>query len=476
MATTSSTSTVGTGTAGSINSLGVGSGLPLSDLLTQLRTNANVALTVIQTQQTAAQTKLSAYGTVQNALEGFQAAAAALTSSDTYGALKTNVSGDALTASTTDGAVAGQYSITVDQLATSQTLVTTGLADRTSSNGTGGSITVTLSDGTTKTLDLSGKSTSLNDVISAINGDPDLGITATMINDGSSTPYHLLLTASDSGTDASVASISSTNESLQSILGFTQGSPSANITETEATNALLHINGIAITSQSNQVDDAIEGVTLSLSQVDSSPTTLSITHDDSATSQAVQNFVNAYNSLQTTIQSLTAYDTSTNTGGALTGDSVARNVQNQIRNVLNTTMPSGTVQSLYQLGITTDPTNGTLSLDSDKLAAAINSNPGDVQNLLGGASGIGTLANNLTTSMLGTGGLLSAATDGMNQTLTDLQNQYTQTSNQIDAQMTVYQQQFTALDTLVAQMNSTSSYLTQQLSQLGSTSSSSSSS
>src|SRR3546814_187584 len=188
-----------------------------------------------------------------------QSASQTLNNADTYGALKTGVSDDALSASASTDAIAGQYSITVDQLAKAQTLVTSGLADREQAHGTGGAITVTLNDGTSKTLDLSGQDTSLDGLVNAINSDPDLGISATIINDGSSSPFHLLLTANDTGTDKSVVSISSTNGSLQDILGFSQGTPSAAITEDPATNATLHINGIEITSQSNQVEAAIEG-------------------------------------------------------------------------------------------------------------------------------------------------------------------------------------------------------------------------
>lgn len=459
-----------------ITSLGVGSGLPLDTLLSQMQASENTALQAIQTKQTAAQTKLSAYGKIQSAVSALQTAAQTLASADTYGALKTSVSGGALTASAGTDAIAGQYSVTVDQLAKAQTLVTSGQASRTDTNGTGGTITFTMNDGTTRTLDMTGKDTSLNGLMNAINSDPDLGISATLVNDGSSTPYRLLITTDETGTDASIAGIDSTNGTLQGMLGFTQGTPAANISEDAASNAILHINGIQITSQSNTVDDAIQGVTMSLNEVDTSPSTLSIVHDDATTTQAVQGFVSAYNSLQSTIQSLTAFDTSTNTGSTLTGDSLARSVQNQISNALNTVVPTGVINNLYQLGINIDPTDGTLTVDSDKLSQAIADHPGDVQSLLGGTGGVGSAVNSLATNMLGTGGLFKSASDSINQTLDDLQSQYDQTSDRIDTVMNTYRQQFTALDTMVAQMNSLSSYLTQQLSSLGTSSSSKSSS
>jgi flagellar hook-associated protein 2 len=462
-----------------ISSIGVGSGLPLNDLLNSLRQNENAALQVIQTQQVSAQNKLSAYGKVKSALSALQTAAQALDGSgvlddDTpYNALTTNVTGDALAASTSDKAVAGEFSITVDQLAKAQTLVTSGIATRDQANGSGGGITITLSDGTSKTLDLSGKDTSLDGLISAINDDPDLGVSATLINDGSDTPYHLMLTANDTGTDAAVASISSTNGAIQDILGFTQGTPSANITEGAAANSIIHVNGLEVTGQSNHLQDAIEGVTLDLKKVDTDPVTVSISHDDTAVSKAVHDFVDAYNGVQSTIASLTSYDADTNKGSVLSGDSLARKVQNEVRDVLNQSLSSGNVRTLNQLGITTNPEDGSLVIDDDKLAAAIHDHPGDVEKFLGGATGIGKTMDTLTSNMLATGGLISSASDGMNQTLDDLTAQYQQTSDRIDARMETYRKQFTSLDTLVAQMNSVSSYLTQQLSHLGTQSNSS---
>ncbi|CAM5215925.1 hypothetical protein CDEF62S_01598 [Castellaniella defragrans] len=181
------------------SSLGVGSGLPLDTLMTQLQTSEEAGLQPIQQQENTTSATLSAYGQLQSAVSALQAAAQTLTTSGTFNALQATVSGSALTASTASGAVAGQYSITVDQLAKPQTLYTTGQASATAANGTGGTLTLTLGDGTTHTLDLTGKDTSLNGLVEAINSDSSLGVSATLINDGSSSPYHLLLGARSTG-------------------------------------------------------------------------------------------------------------------------------------------------------------------------------------------------------------------------------------------------------------------------------------
>jgi flagellar hook-associated protein 2 len=456
------------------SSLGVGSGLPLGTLLTQLQTSEEASLQPIQSQEDVTNATLSAYGQIQSAVAALQTAAQTLTTTGIFNALQASVTGSSFAASAGTGAVAGQYSVTVDQLAKSQTLFTGGQASATAANGTGGTLTLTLGDGSTHTLDMTGKDTSLNGLVSAINADPSLGVSATLINDGSSTPYHMLLIANNTGDQGAVTSISSDNGAVQSLLGFTQGSPSA-VTEDPATDAQLHIDGIAVTSQSNTVQGAIAGVTLTLNSVDTSAATLSITQDNTNVTDAVQGLVTAYHTLQSTIQSLTAYDTSSNSGSVLTGDSLALEVQGQTQNALDTFLPSGTINSLFELGVSSDPTTGKLSLDTTALSQALAKNPTDVQNVLGGTAGVGSAVQTLTTNMLETGGLFSNADDSLNLTLKDRQSQYAETSNRISADMDNYRQQFTALDSMVAQMNSLSSYLTQQLSGISSSGSSKSS-
>ena len=454
------------------SSLGVGSGLPLGTLLTQLQTSEQAALQPIQQQEETTTATLSAYGQLQGAVTALQTAAETLTTPGTFNVLKADVTGSAFSASSASGTVAGQYSVAVDQLAKSQTLYTAGQVSATDAHDAGGQLTLTLGDGTTHVLDLTGKNTSLQGLVGAINSDPGLGVSATLINDGSSTPYHLLLIANNTGDQGAVAKISSNNASLQSLLGFGQGAAST-VTEDPAANAQLQIDGIAVTSQSNTVQGAISGVTLTLNAVDTSPSTLTLSQDNTGVTQALQGFITTYNTLQSGIQSLTAFDTSSGTGSVLTGDSLAREVQDQTQNALNTFASGGVLDSLFELGVSSDPLTGKLSLDPAAFSRALAKDPAGVQNVLAGATGAGAAMQTLTTQMLDTGGLFSNATDGLNATLKDLQSQYTEQSNRINDDIANYRAQFTALDSMVAQMNSLSTYLTQQLSGLGTSSSSS---
>lgn len=454
-----------------ISSIGVGSGLPLDQLLTDLRNSENQSLVLVQSKQIDAENRLSAYGKVQSSIEALKTAAEKLGKDDTYGALKATVSSDAFTASASTKAIAGQYAIKVDTLAGNQTLVTQGVADRTQANGTGGKVTIELQDGTTHTLDLTDKDTSINGLISAINNaNPGLGVRATVINDGGENPHRLMLTSTTTGTESAVANITvEDNADLQALLGFDSAdpAPAEKMQQVQAaTNASLTINGVAITAQTNEVEGAIEGVTLNLLKEGGDSGTLKVERDDSATTGAIKAFVAAYNNLQNTLKALTTYDVEAQKGSALTGDSLARRAQTQARDALNGFTSEGTLRTLGQLGITTNYSSGLLEIDDEKLSAGIKDHLPDVQGLLAGENGLSKRMVSMAGNFLGSNGYLQNAKDGTDRNIKDLQRQYTETSERIDAKMENYRRQFSALDGMLAQMNSVSSYLTQQLSML----------
>src|SRR5690606_14298803 len=107
--------------------------------------------------------------------------------------------------------------------------------------------------------------------------------------------------------------------------------------------------------------------------------------DDAVATTAVNNFVNAYNALQSTIKSLTAYDVDSQSSAALTGDSLARRAQTQVRDAINSLAANGI--TLADIGIKTDPTTGQLSVDTEKLNVALKDDRANVQELFAGETG-----------------------------------------------------------------------------------------
>lgn len=462
-----------------VQSLGM-SGLPLDTLLTSLQNNENLALQAIKVRQTDAQAKLSAYGKLQASVLAFKTAADVVAKADSFGAIATKTGSDAISATATTGAIPGQYSIQVDQLATTQTLVYAGQADRTTAIGTGGTISITLNDGKpARTLDLTGGDTSLNGLMKAINADPDIGVNATVVNDGQGTPYRLLLTSRTTGTEAAITQIAVTgNDELNAFLGtqITNGADSSNggVVVQQAQDAALSINGIVITSHSNTISDVIDGVSLTLNKTTGAdaPASLNLSRDDSAAKKAITDFVSAYNTLQTTIKSLTAYDVTAQASQPLTGDSVARSVQTRLQNVLSGAFDSVSGTNLSAIGIATSTdagSGGQLVIDQAKLDRALAENPSGIKALFSGSTGIGSSVSTAADTFTRSGGIFSTTTDGLNKTIADIQKQYDATSALISQRMETYRTQFTQLDSMVTQMNSLSSYLTQQLSALNAT-------
>lgn len=438
----------------SITALGVGSGLDLNGLLDQLQQGENQKLTPIAAQKASYQAKISAFGSLKSALSGLQDAMQALSKPDAFQAVKNTVSGSAVTAATTNDTPPGDYQIHVEQRAQASSVATLGVTDSKANLGAG-TVDFTLANGDTMSVAIDGADSSIEDIRDAINAQNG-GVRASLINDGSGQPYRLVLQASDTGSAASVSAVQFTGA-----LGSSLQLDAA--TQQNGQDAKLTINGIAVQSASNVVEGAIQGVTLNVAAAGDS--SLQVTRDNDAISGGVKKFVDAYNSLVTTLQGLTGYDADTQTAGILLGDSTVRSVQSQLRTALSGAVDNGgTFKVLSDVGVTLQ-LDGTLQIDDDKLDEAVTSNLGALTQFFAGGGTTDGIADQLDTmvgKMTSAQGLIGSATDSINESISQLDDQYTRTQQQIAATMTMYRTQFSQLDTMIAQMNSTSSYLTQQ--------------
>nr|WP_313658883.1 flagellar filament capping protein FliD [Achromobacter ruhlandii] len=451
----------------SITNLGSVSGLPLEETLKKLQDAEDKKLSIYTTRAQSYQTRIDAYAQLQSALEALQKSAGVLGKTETMAAIKGSVTGGtALTASVAaEGAVAGQYTIYVNNLARAQSLQSGAVADRAAKNGDTGSFEVELADGTKRTIDLKGD-TSLNGIVKAINADDKSGLRATVINDGNGNNY-LMLTAKDTGVQASVKNITVTgDQSLKDILTFSTAADgtTSGMANNKAEDAEVVINGITVKSGSNNVSKAIDGVTLNLTEKTEAgkPITLKLEADTSVASKAVQDFVKTYNALQTTIKNLTAFDAKAATNQPLTGDGTTRSIQSSVTNALQAVLGEGTVRSLADLGITTDPQTRQLKLDQTKLDKALTENPGDVTKLLTGSSGLAKNFEAAFKDVLGSTGSLKTRTDGLAKSMSDLDAQQKRAKAASDAEMDQMRTRFVALDKYVSQLAVTGNYLTQQ--------------
>jgi flagellar hook-associated protein 2 len=232
-----------------------------------------------------------------------------------------------------------------------------------------------------KTITLEAGDQTLQGIRDAINK-ADMGVTATIVSDGSSNPFHLVMTSTKTGEATSMKigvsgeDGSAADPALAALLGYDPAGVQGMTQTAGAQSTLLNMNGIEIKSDSTSVKDAIQGVTLDVSAVGSS--TLTVTKDTAAISTAVNDFVKAFNTLNSTMSGMTKYNAETKKGGVLQGDASVRAIQSQMRRQISAVMEGtgGKLNSLSQVGISFQQ-DGSLKLDSGKLNKAITDNAAD---------------------------------------------------------------------------------------------------
>jgi flagellar hook-associated protein 2 len=245
----------------------------------------------------------------------------------------------------------------------------------------------------------------------------NIGVSASIVSDGSDTPYHLVLTSTKTGETSSMkitvsdANGGTADAGLFSLLTYDPAGTQALTQTTAAQSTKLTVNGIAVTSASNSVTGAIQGVTLALGGVGS--TSVVISKNTAAVNTGVTAFVKAYNDLNTTIKGLTSYNAETKSGGALLGDSGTLSIQTRLRQQLGKAVEGlgGSLTTLSQVGISFQK-DGSLALDSTKLQKAITENFADIAGLF---SAIGSASDSLV-SVSATGAATKPGTYALNVT------------------------------------------------------------
>lgn len=235
------------------------------------------------------------------------------------------------------------------------------------------------------TVTLDAGDQSLQGIRDAINK-ANIGVTATIVSDGGTNPYHLVLTSNKTGEKSSMkigvdgVDGQPGDPAIAALLGHDPGGVQGLTQTSAAQDTLLNMNGIDIRSNSTTVTEAVQGVSLDITAVGS--TTLNVTRDTAAVSTAVNNFVKAYNDLNKTITSLAGYNAETKTAGVLQGDASVRSIQSQLRRQLGASVEGlgGKLTTLSQVGITFQK-DGSLAVDSGKLNKAVTENFAEIGGL-----------------------------------------------------------------------------------------------
>jgi flagellar hook-associated protein 2 len=445
-----SSSSTGGSSAGAITSTGIGSGLDIGAIVSSLTTAFGAAQTSqLTNQESTLDAQVSAYGTFTAALDTLKLSLPALEDpSQLAGFAATVADKNIASATTSSDAVAGVYSLQVNNLATAATATSTPFA----SSAPVGTGTLTIGVGASSTsITIDTTNNTLAGIAAAINSAPNNpGVSASVITttDGS----RLVLTGTRTG---------AANQITVTPSGGDGGLASLGLTTVAAQDASFSINGFSATSASNVVSNAITGVTINLLQASapSTPTTLTISPDTSSAQASIDGFVKAVNGVLSAIQTLTSYDPSTQTAGPLNGNATLEAFQNQLQSILGKfTNSAGGVKSLTDLGITAG-TDGTYSTDDTKLGNALAANLASIGNLLGGTNGIATQIDNLVDGYTKPGGLLDTINQGLQTSLKNVSDQQTALQAQLAAYSARLTAEYNAMDTAVALLKQTQTYL-----------------
>ena len=437
-----------------ITSAGIGSGLNVTELVGQLvaaeRAPADNRLNAMETSTKA---QISAFGSLKAALSGIEGALKKLDGTGGLPGRKATVATDAgFTASAGTSAALGAYSVIVEKLATAHKLQSAAVA----SGNQVGNGTLTLQVGSGDAFDVTidaGKGT-LADIRDAINAQAaGKGVTATLVNGDAG--QVLVLSSDKTGSAGAMTISASGGDGGLSVLATTGGT----MTEVAAAqDAQVKVDGITRTSSSNTLTDLVDGITLTLTKAKPGEAfSLEVGSDASTLKASMLGFISAYNTALGALRTQSAAGGEGKIAGPLSGDAAPRAITSALRNAIG-----NNYAELNALGLKT-AVDGSLSLDGTKFDAAIAANPGAVKNLLGEDADFGKNMRDMLHNYVGTQGLLADRGKSLDTRMKSLTQQRADLDARMERLEASYRRQFTALDAMMAQMQSTSSYIAQQL-------------
>ncbi|MFW2850876.1 flagellar filament capping protein FliD [Sphingomonas sp. TX0543] len=487
--TTTATSTTAAASTASVNasaaqqllsSLNSGSGVDTSSLVTSL-VNAQFATKVaaLQAKSDALTTKISDVATLKGQISDFASALEGLVKGGTLVAQPASSNTAVLGVTPLVGAQLDGLSgsITVSQLASAQTAVsTTPVASRSAAIGTG-QFTLTLGTagynpdgsmasfvaggGTPATITIDSSNNSLAGLADAINK-AGAGVSASIVTDADGSAYLSLKGASGA---AQAFTLTATTDDNGTLSAFNVGPGAGMKISSPAQNARLTLDGVQVERTSNTISDLVQGLQINLTSTSATPVTLSSTTPTTALTNAVNDLVDTYNQV---FAALKAQIDPIN--GDLRADSAAQSLYRSMRGLTTKTLLSnaapGAPATLADLGVTTNR-DGSLSVDATKLTNAISANPAAVEAMFSyatiGTDGINaamqSIKLNATSTLYGLGASTTTYTKAQSD-LTTQQQDLTTKQQQMTDRLT---QQFAAMNAKVAAYKSTQAYMTQQI-------------
>lgn len=445
-----------------LTSVGIGSGMDIGGIVTAL-VNAESAgkIAKFDASEGKLNAQISGVGALKSAMSEFNDKLKTLNKSETFASQKVVASTkDYLSATVDKTAVSGSYQVKVEQLAQSQKVGSAVATDATSPIGEG-SLAISVGTGTAFNIDVSATD-SLTDIMNKINqSDDNTDVTATIVN-GELGPQ-LVLGSKKTGED-NLISVTATDSGAGTGLSDTFTMSEL----TPAKNAIVHIDGVKVVSQSNSLDKAITGVSLTLTAADiNKTTTLTVSKDTATTKTAIEGFVESYNSLMKTIKDLTGYNPDTKKAGILQGDALPRGIQSQLRGMLSSGFEtSDGTQMLANFGVKTTR-EGLLEIDSAKLTKSIEADKGTIAELFATEdTGLAAKMSSLVDTYIKSGGVIDSRDSSLDEQVSRIADSRVQLNTRMAAYSDRLYKQFNAMDLVVANLNSQSSMLLSRLDSL----------
>ena len=446
-----------------IQAPGIGSGLDVNDIVTKLMEIERQPIDNLTTKKSFVNAQISAYGSLKSKVSDFQTAMSNLNSPEKFQVYQATSGNDSVfTSSVSSGAVAGNYNIEVVNLAERDKIATKAYTDSSTVVGEG---TLNISIGADSfDVTIDGTNNTLAGIRDAINNATDnTGVSATIVtgDDGA----RLVLSSEETGTDNALRiSITdsdggNTDEAGLSALAYNpEGGVEFRAAISSAQNALVRIDGFNVSSSTNTITGAIDGMTINAASIGT--TTLSVTRDDEKILESVEAFATAFNALRSEITK--------QRNGQLEADSTLLTLERQIFDVLNagTSVEGSSFSYLIEAGVSINK-QGVMEVDSDRVTEIMNTDFESFTNLFASENGgFAAKLSTLSNGWLESNGLIDSREDGLKTQVEGIDDQILRMEDRMISVEARIRAQFTALDTLVSSLNNTSSFLTQQLASL----------
>ncbi len=416
-------------------------------------------------QEARAQAKLSAFGGLKSALADLRDKLDTMKDAKQFLARKASSSNEeAFTVTSDSDAVPARYSVEVVQMAQAQKLTSGAFADADTAVGTG-TLTIQMG-GQGVAIAIDSGNNSLAGIRDAINSSEDNpGVAATIVNAESGS--YLILTADKTGEGNTITVTQSGGDGGLAAIEYNPPLSGAMTETIAAQDGQIRVDGFDVMSSNNTFAGAIQGVTITASQVTVGAESLAVENDEEAVRTLVADFVESYNALIDTADGLTDYDPEANAAAPLVGDATVRSIRDQIRRELSTAVgdPGATYSLLSDVGVEVQ-LDGKLSINDDKLSGVLADEFTQFGQLFAAEDGFATRLHGLVDGFLTSGGILEARTQGLEVTIEGLVERGEALNERLASLEARLLRQFNALDSLLGQLSTTSNFLSTQLSSL----------